>query len=84
MTDSPLKADWRLGKIEYTKTGRDGLVREVGISYGHKDEEDDWNHYTVERPVRAVSKLMNVEDTRILDDMQEVYKMCRQILLEKN
>ena len=84
MTDSPLKADWRLGKIEYTKTGRDGLVREVGISYGHKDEEDDWNHYTVERPVRAMSKLMNVEDTRILDDMEEVYKMCRQILVEKN
>ena len=84
MTDSPLKADWKLGKVEYTKLGRDGLVRELGISYSHKDTEDDWTHYTVERPVRMVVKLMNVEDTSILDDMEEVYKMSKQVLLEKN
>ena len=60
-------------KKEYTKTGRDGMVRELCLSHGHKDDEDDWIHYTVERPVRTVSKLMNVED---------VYKMCKQILLK--
>ena len=31
-----------------------------------------------------VVKLMNVEDTSILDDMEEVYKMSKQVLLEKN
>ena len=33
LTDSALAADWRLGKVEFVKQGRDGKVCEVGISY---------------------------------------------------
>ena len=46
LTDSPLAADWRFGKVEYIDTGRDGLVRGIGISYKNKDgeTEEDWRH----------------------------------------
>ena len=60
LTDSALAADWRLGKVEYVNTSRDGKVREVGIAYKIMDEDDGWKHNVVERPARAVVKLMNI------------------------
>ena len=88
LTDSPLAADWRFGKVEYIDTGRDGLVRGIGISYKNKDgeTEEDWRHSVVERPARACVKLMNIEDTSILDDMKKVEKLAKEILgnVEKN
>ena len=66
LTDSPLAADWRFGKVEYVKFGRDGNVRDIGVSYKNKDDEDsedyDWRHSGVQRPARAVVKLFNIED----------------------
>ena len=41
LTDSKLAADWRFGKVEYVKVGRDGKVREVGISYKIMEEDDN-------------------------------------------
>ena len=85
LTDSPMAADWRFGKVEYTDVGRDGLVRRVGISYKNKDgdDEEDWRHSVVERPARACVKLMNIEDTSILDDMRKVRKLAEEILSDK-
>ena len=85
LTDSPMAADWRFGKIEYTDVGRDGLVRRVGISYKNKDgdDEEDWRHSVVERPARACVKLMNIEDTSILDDMRKVRNLAEEILGNK-
>ena len=84
LSDSPIAADWKVGKVEYTNVGKDGLVRGVGISYSNKDDADDWRHSVVERPVRAVVKLMNVEDTSILDDMEKVRKLAEAMLNDKN
>ena len=90
MTDTPLSADWRLGKVEYTKIGRDGCIREVGISYSimeedHKTpvEELGWRHSVVERPARAVVKLFNLEDTNILDDMKQVRDLAKEITSQR-
>ena len=82
LTDSPMAADWRFGKVEYADVGRDGLVRGVGISYKNKDgdNEEDWRHSVVERPARACVKLMNIEDTSILDNMRKVRKLAEEIL----
>ena len=58
LTDSPLAADWRLGKVEFVKDGRDGKVREVGVAYKSQDIGDNkWKHNVVQRPVRSVVKL---------------------------
>ena len=67
LTDSAISADWRLGKVEFTTVGKDGKVRNVGISYKVKSDDDDqvsegWKHSVVERPSRSVVKLCNVED----------------------
>ena len=84
LSDSPLAADWRIGKIEYVHTGRDGLVREVGIAYKNMDEENGWSHSVVERPARAVCKLMNIEDTSIIDDIKSVQELAKEILKGNN
>jgi len=92
LTDSKLSADWRFGRVEYTVTGRDGKVRSVGISYktmienGDKvfNEDIEWKDSMVERPVRAVVRLMNVEDTSLLEDMRKVQELVKGILENKS
>ena len=80
LTDSKLSADWKVGKVEYVKIGRDGKVREVGIAFKNMDEDGDWKHSLVERPVRSVVKLMNIEDTSIIEDMKKVQEEVKIIL----
>ena len=80
LTDSKLSADWKVGKVEYVKIGRDGKVREVGIAFKNMDEEGDWRHSLVERPVRSVVKLMNIEDTSIIEDMKKVQEEVKIIM----
>ena len=80
LTDSKLSADWRVGKVEYANIGRDGKVREVGIAFKNMDEEEDWKHSLVERPVRSVVKLMNIEDTSIIEDMKKIEEEVKVIL----
>ena len=88
LTDSKLAADWRLGKVEFVNNGRDGKVRSVGISYKIMLESDEkvyhedfeWKHSVVERPVRAVVKLMNIEDTSLIEDMEKVHGLVKEIL----
>ena len=83
LTDSPLAADWRLGKVEFVKEGRDGKVREVGIAYKSQDLADNkWKHNVVQRPVRNVVKLWNIEDTSFLENMKEVQDLVKEILFE--
>ena len=78
MTDTPLAADWRLGKVKNTKIGRDGLIREVGVSYkiliNPYADSSDWTHSVVERPVRAIVKLFKIEDTTILEESSQTYQ----------
>ena len=83
LTDSKLSADWKVGKVEYVKIGRDGKVREVGIAFKNMDEDGDWKHSLVERPVRSVVKLMNIEDTSIIEDMKKIQDEVK-IILQKH
>ena len=80
LTDSKLSADWKVGKVEYVKIGRDAKVREVGIAFKNMDEDGDWKHSLVERPARSVVKLMNIEDTSIIEDMKKVQEEAKIIL----
>merc|ERR1719430_2929985 len=69
---------------DYNKP-KDGLVRRVGISFKNKggDDHEGSRHSVVERPARACVKLMNIEDTSILDDMRKVRKSAEEILKDK-
>ena len=85
LTDSAISADWRLGKVEFTTVGKDGKVRNVGISYKVKSDDDDqvsegWKHSVVERPSRSVVKLCNVEDTSLIEDMENAHKLAKKML----
>ena len=84
MTDSPLGASWRLGKVEDVKVGKDGCVREVLIAYKIMEEdENSWRHSTVWRPVRECLKLFHVDDTTFMDDMREIRVKAEEILFQK-
>ena len=47
-------------------------------------EELDWKHSVVERSVRAVVKLMNIEDTSLLENMKQVQDHVKKILEENH
>ena len=60
-------------------------VREIGISYKSQDVgENNWKHNVVERPVRSVVKLWNIEDTDILETMKKVKDLVKEILSGKD
>ena len=82
LTESKMSADWTLGIVDSVKLGSDGYVRKVVVSYKDtsSDNYQDWQHRTVERPVRNVVKLFHVDDTSFMDTIREAYKLAQQIL----
>ena len=81
MTDNALAQDWRMGKVERVIKSRDGKIREAEIAYKCQDLDDNtWRHSTVERPVRSIVKLWNLEDTSILENLRSVQAMSKEIL----
>ena len=85
ITESKMHANWKLGKVEEVKLGQDGYVREATISYKDvsSNEPDDWMYRTVVRPVRNMVKLFNVEDTTLMDDLNKIQSLAKEIL-DKN
>ena len=85
LTESKMSANWRIGKVEEVKLGQDGYVRQVTVAYKDtsNDEPADWTHRTVERPVRNIVKLFNIEDTTLLEDIQAVFRLSAKKLEEE-
>ena len=74
LTDSPLSPNWIIGKIDHTIKSKDGKVRTVGISYKHDTENGERKFRIVERPVRQTVKLMNIDETSLIDDIRKVHE----------
>ena len=68
LDDKVLKPDWRIGKVDTLKLGRDGKVREVNVAY-KIIRGDQWTHNVVTRPVRKMIKLFELNDTTFADEM---------------
>ena len=84
LDDSPLKIDWRVGKVESVQIGRDGASRETNIAYKIlKEDSDEWTHSVVTRATREIIKLFEIGDTTFADDMKAVHKAAKKILDEK-
>ena len=69
-------------KIESVVKGRDQKVRKVVISYKIL-KDDSWVHNTVERPVKKVVKLFELQDTTFAEDMKQVQKLAKEILVKR-
>ena len=82
LEEKEFKPDWRVGKVDSVKIGRDGKVREVNIAYKvmKDDSVSSWTHNVVTRPTRKVVKLFELEDTTFADDMRAVYNAAKEIL----
>ena len=84
LRDSPMKAEWRIGKIDSIKRGRDEKIREVNVAYKiFKEDSDEWRHNVVTRPVRELVKLFEVGDTTFAEDVASVQAAAREILLKR-
>ena len=77
-----MKADWRIGKVETVKFGRDDKVREVNVA-NKTIKEDHWTHNVVTRPVRQIIKLFEIGDTTFGEDMNAVHRAAKEILLKR-
>ena len=80
LTDSKLAQKWLIGKVEFVNISKDGKARTVGVSYKHDTEDGERKFSIVERPVRECIKLMNIEDTSLLDDIKAVQKASQEFL----
>ena len=81
LRESEMSTDWVLGKVELVRKGRDGLVRECVILYKSIGVTD--RMLTVERPVREIIKLFNVEDTTLFEDIETTRELAKLILAEE-
>ena len=82
LTESKMSAKWLIGKVEEVKIGRDGCVRDATVAYKDttSDNSEDWIHRTVDRPVRNLVKLFHLDDTCLMDDINSVHKLAKEIL----
>ena len=84
LKDSPLKSEWRVGKVDSVKISRDDKIREVNVAYKIlKEGKEGWTHSVVSRPVRELVKLYEIGDTTFAEDMATVYKASRDILVKR-
>merc|ERR1711909_120565 len=79
-TDSALSSKWHIGKVEYVLPSRDTRTRKVGISYKHDTEDGSRKLSIVDRPVRQVVKLCDIEDSSLLDDITAVRNAAKKII----
>ena len=83
LTDSAISSKWHIGKVEYVIPSRDMKTRKVGISYKHDTEDGSRKLSIVDRPVRQVVKLCDIEDTSLLDDITAVRNAAKKIIDER-
>ena len=77
--DSAVKGSWTVGSIEEVERGRDGLIREVWIRYINASENTP--RFT-NRAIRKVVKLFNIEDGHWREDMEEVFKLLKELKIK--
>ena len=80
LTSSADASQWHIGKVEYVIPSRDMKARKVAISYKHDTEDGSRKMTIVERPVRQVVKLCDIEDTSLLDDITTVRNAAKKII----
>ena len=84
LKESPMKAEWRVGKVDNVKPSRDGKVRQVNIAYKIlKEDSNSWSHSVVTRPVREIVKLYEIGDTTYAEDMALVRQTAVEILMKR-
>ena len=77
-----MSATWKVGKVEQVMMGADGFVQEVVVSYKDtgSDTPEDWNYRALNWPVRNMVKLFNVEDTNLMEEIKDAWKLAQDIL----
>ena len=77
-----MSSSWKVGKVEVVTVGKDGFVRHAVISYKDVsgDCPEDWAHRSVERPVRNIIKLFNIEETSLMEDIEAARNLALRIM----
>ena len=82
LTESKMSSSWKVRKLENITIGKDGYVRHAVISYKDVSGDclEDWAHRSVERPVRNIIKLFNIEETSLMEDIKSARRLALRIL----
>ena len=80
LRDSVLASTWLIGKIEDIIKSKDGKVRRVLVGYRFNTEDGVREFKVVERPVRECVRLMNIEDTTLMEDIKSVREASQAVL----
>ena len=82
LTESKMLSSWKVGKVKSVTVGKDGFVRHAIILYKDVsgDCPEDWAHRSVERPVRNIIKLFNIEETSLMEDIEAARNLALRIL----
>ena len=77
-----MSSSWKVGKVENVTIGKDGFVRHAVVLYKDvsSDCPEDWIHRSVERPVRNIIKLFNIEETSLMEDIKAARNLALRIL----
>ena len=75
-------SSWKVGKIEDVTIGKDNFIRHAIVLYKDvsSDCPEDWAHRSVERPVRNIIKLFNIEETSLMEDIEAARNLALRIL----
>ena len=82
LTKSKMSSSWKVGKVERVTLSKDGFVRHAVILYKDVsgDCPEDWAHRSVERPVRNIIKLFNIQETSLMEDIKAARNLALRIL----
>ena len=80
LTSSALSSEWHIGKIEYVLPSRDMKARKLGIAYKHDTENGSRKTNIVDRPVRQLVKLCDIDETSLLDGIAAVRNAAKEII----
>ena len=69
-----------MGKVEGLTYSKDKKIRKVDIGYKFDSEQGVREFRVVQRPVREVVKLWNLEETTLFDDIREVRAASKAII----
>ena len=78
LTESKMSSSWKVGKVESVTVAKDGFARHAVILYKDVsgDCPEDWAHRSVERPVRNIIKLFNIEETCLMEDIESARRLA--------
>ena len=55
-------------------------VKLLSLTDTSSDDPSDWAHRTVDRPVRNIVKLFHIDETSLMENINQIHEMSKKLL----